>query len=268
MIEIHEYTKNMKLKDYDYLLETYSDFVDLKPVYLPKIKGEWKIVVVDPTIKDVNAILGEQNIPKFLNLSIYVAKAKLQDVLSNYPEYAQKPQTNYDAYKDFIATLKHPIVTKAMNYAYRAANGNLNELQEALTRIDNNYTGDVISVKDIMSEFTYTKRIYTTQVVNEFLMRTRYRYSHYDTWLNELGSQYAYNSMYKVVKSYVKDKHNYINGQDVKNKIIGKIDGIHISVLYSLFVNSTHYSQLESILKMYDSITNESYRRYIDASLQ
>lgn len=270
MFDIQVYDKHTKFGEYDYLIETKDELVKLYPVCMPKLQGEWLIVVVDPSIKDAKEILEERDrIPKFFNVTLFISQNKITDILNDYPEFVKKKKTNFEMFKEFISTLKHPITNEAASYAYKAANGNLDELEDSIRRIDTALEKDMITLKDIQSEFVYTKRIYTSQVVKEFLFKDRYRYSHYNTWLNELGMQYAYNSMYKTIKHYVKEKKDYLEGKDVKNIfVMEKVDNVTLSTLYLLFYNSTHYSQLESILYEFDQITNERLRRYLDARIQ
>ena len=268
MLDIQPYDRHTKFGEYDYLLEDYKKLTELYGICQPKLVGEWRILCVDPSLKDAKSILDDANIPKYFHITLYVAKNKIGSLLEEYPEYAHKDLTPYEVYQNFLTTLNHSIESKAAKYAFRAANGNLDELEEALKRIDDNCNDLIITLKGVMSEFTYTKRIYTSQVLREFLTKAKYRFNHYTVWLNELGTQYAYNSMYKTVKSYVNDKANYLKGKEVKNKFIAKVDGIQLSVLYTLFLNSTHYSQLESILYTFDSIDNKSFRRLLDARFQ
>lgn len=268
MFDVLPYTKHTKFDKYDFMIETYDDLQGLKPVILPKLSGEWLVAVINPSIKDAKSILEDTDIPTFFNINIYMLQNKIKSVLEEYPEYAHKNLTNFEVYKQFISTLSHPINTDAMNYAYRAANGDMSELEATLSKIDSSITTQSITLKDIQSEFSYTKHIYTTQVLKDFILRTKGRYSHYSTWLNELGMQYAYNSMYKTVKNYVHDKHEYLQGKAVKNKSIAQLDGVSLSILYTLFVNSTHYSQLESIMYEFDNRNNKAFRRYVNARLQ
>lgn len=268
MITVNSYTKTTVFGEYDYFLEDYKSLSDLKSIFLPKIQGEWRIIIVDPSLKDAHSILADTDVPSYVNLVLYLPNKKLEKVIENYPEYAHKELNNYEKFKQFISTLKHPISNEAVNYVYKAANGNLEEIQDGVRRIDEECTNQAITLKDVQSEFTYTKRVYTSQVLNDFLFRTRYRFQHYNAWLNELGMSYAYNSMYKTVKNYMKDKVAYLQGKSVKNRTVEQIDAVTLSVLYTLFFNSTNYMQLESLLYQFDTIDNETFRRYLDARLQ
>lgn len=267
MISLLEYTKTTKFPHYDYYLEEITDMIELLPNLMPKFEGQWVFVFVNPKIVDVKHLLGLSQFPEHIDVYIYLQLNKLNPILDEYPQYKPEHKTPYELYKEFLGTLHHPVDKRAVSYIYQAAQRNLDQIIDVLTKIDAECQTETISIHTVQKEFSYTRHIYTNQVLRELVYHSPQFHKHYNMWLNELGMSYAYNSMYKQVKQLLKDKHKYLTGKDVKNTAISKIDGVSISTLYSLFVNSTSYKQLESILYLYWNLTGDSYRKYMKGAL-
>ena len=68
MLEIFSYTKTTSIGKNDYVLETYEELTDLKPIFIPKIEGDWLIAIVNPSIVDAKIILEDTTLPNFLTI--------------------------------------------------------------------------------------------------------------------------------------------------------------------------------------------------------
>lgn len=264
MIKVLEYNKHITLPDADYTFESCDMLPDLYRLLTPKFEGAWSIVLLDIKISEAKDILSSNNTPEHIDLYIYLSKKKLNQVLLEFPNYKEKELTFYDTYKSLIGQLKHPLDKRAMSYVYNAVGHNIDDLRIALQQLDVKCSGETITLTDVQKEFNYTKRVYTTQVLLDFLVRNKYRYNHYETWLNELGIEYAYYSMYKQVTLLLKDKNKYLHNEDTKNYTASKADAVSISILYVLFVNSTSPYQLDSIMLQFDQMTTERFHTTID----
>ena len=264
MIELLEYSKNVKFVEHDYIFEDLEHFKAVHHILTPKFEGEWEIIFVNTSLVETKELLDDESLYSGLNIHIYLPRNKLELVLKEYPKYIQKKLSPYDLYKQFLADLKHPIDKKAASYAYQASSNNIDDLYKTLTQIDLACTKEKITLTDIQKEFSYTKHIYTNQVISAFILRNKLRFNYYETWLNELGMSYAYNSAYKYIKKLVHDKSCYLNGEDVRNPVVSRMDGISISILYMLFVNSTDYHQLEGIFYTFEHMNQNMYQTIIN----
>lgn len=268
MVKVHEYTRHTKLPNADYVLESCEALPDIIKVLTPKFEGTWDIVLLDIKISEAKDLLTKNNIPDFVNVSILLSPKKLSAVLLEFPSYAEKTKSVYDVYKEMIAELEHPIDKKAASYIYNAVGRDIDELRKTLLLVDKSCTGSIIILSDVQKELSYTKRIYTNQVLTELLTHSRYFKAHYVTWKNELGLSYAYNSLYKQTTLLVKDKNKYLHNEDIKNPIASKADGVSIALLYLLFTNSTSYFQLDSIVYQFQNLTTKSVHNIVDTYLK
>lgn len=264
MLKFLQYNKSMRVKDSDYYLYSLEDLTSLLPYLVPKFEGKWILSVIEPKIVEAKEIIDEELIPEEVECYVYLTKKKLSNILLDYPQFTEKEVTVKDAYLEMVRNMKHPFDKKALWYVYNAVGRNLQELESALTELDNNCTGDTITITEVQKQFNYTKRIYTNQVLREFLMHSRGRWNHFYTWLNDLGTQYAYNSIRKQIGILLKEKNAYLHNENIKSFDITKVDGVSICAVYSLFANSTSHYQLEAIMRQIDHLSEKSYKEYIN----
>ena len=267
MLRYYEYNKNVRLPDADYTLESIDILDDLLRVMTPKFDGQWTIVFVNIRIKEAKKLAADKVIPEFVDCYVYLQKQKLDTFLLEYPMYAVKELTVKDMYLDLVSHMKHPFDKYALWYVYNAVGHRIEELKKALDTLDEECTSDIIRIADVQKHFNFTKRVYTNQVLADFLQKSRWRWQHYEKWVNELGLSYAYNSMYKQITLLLKDKNAYLHNEQTKNYLAEKVDGESIAELYALFVNSKSYFQLGSILYTFETLDNKKFKAVIERSL-
>ena len=264
MVRLLEYNKHVNLPTSDYILESCEILPTMFRILTPKFDGNWLIVIVDPKIVEVKSLLSMETFPAHIDIQIYLGRKKLNQILLEYPTYAEKEISAYDRYKELISTMQHPLDKRAMSYVYNAIGHNLDDLKSALEMLDKNCKHETITLNDVQKEFSYTKRVYTNQVLLDFLTKSKSRYTHYETWLNELGYRYAYYSMYKQVTLLLKDKDKYLHNEDTRNYTASKADGVSVAILYILFANSNSPYQLDSIMFQFENMTTERFHNVLN----
>ena len=50
MIELRQHKKDMDFSSFDYVFEDVKKFEDVLPFLLPKLEGEWRILLVEPKL--------------------------------------------------------------------------------------------------------------------------------------------------------------------------------------------------------------------------
>jgi len=267
MLSLYEQNKQTHYKHYDYLPETLEEFYSIVNVLTPKFEGSWEFVFINMKISETKALLDDSQLPDFINCTIYLPLNKLNKVLEEYPKYKPVILKPYEQYMQFLSTLTHPVDKKAVSYIYQASQRNLDTIKEVMQKIDEDCTGDTITIRDVQKEFSYTKHVYTSQVLKDLLQRNKSFSRNFEIWVNELGTEYAYNSMFKQVKQLLLDKQQYLLGKEVHNPNAVHIDGISITRLYLLFMNSTHHKQLDSIAYIYYSNDLNMFKEFTYASI-
>jgi DNA polymerase III delta subunit len=253
MIELRLYNKKTKLKDADYVLDEPKVFYELLNLITPKDKGKWLFYLLDWKIVNVRELIDNDNLPDYVDIVFYLPQVKLDTVVTAYPKYAPRERSNKDIYKEMITGLKHLIDKNAMWTLYNSFSGNLNQLQDALTQLDNECEGTTITVKQLQSTFALTKRVYASDVLLAFLTKDRYRWYKLNQLTKELGDEIAYYAIYKQVRKLLNDKAKYLVNEDTKNRNVERIDAPLICYTYTLFANSSSYHNLFAIMYSLDN---------------
>lgn len=258
----------MTLPSADLCLEDVSILCKLMVNFTPKIDGRWDILIVNPTIKECKGLLDNKQIPEWLDITIYLQAKKLEQVCLEFPEYQPRNVPFREQAKELLANVSHLIDKKAFNILVDAFRGNLPDLQKTLFELDENCTGPRISVKDVQAKVNYVRPTYASDVINSFLLQEKQRWTLLNKLVQTLGDSYAYNALYKYVKTLLYEKAKYLNNQDVDLRVVNRIDAPSICYAYTIFSTSTNYQQLYGIFQAIDNRCQEYLERMTDVNLQ
>ena len=248
MIKLEYLKKGVKLPKVDYVLDKPEKLSDLISNLTPKFQGTWEIILLDPKITQVNEILELDDVPKWIDGYIYVNNAKMEQILLDFPKYQPKEVSVRDAYKSMIADLKHGIDVKAADYLFEAVGRRVEDLQDALIKLDNECEQQNITLKQVQGSFQHTKRVYASEVLEAFMTHDRYRWYKFDKLTHDLGDKITYYALKKQIRLLLQNKNKYLHNEDVKSRIVEKVDAPFICYVYVLFANSNNYLDLRGIL--------------------
>jgi hypothetical protein len=264
MISFEKYSSKTKIPDADYVFDKTDKLYDLLSLLTPKFKGNWLIILIDPKLKFVKDLIQNHNIPTWVNILIYLNSKKLEEVVVQHPDLQPKEKSKKETFNDMIGKLNHLIDKRAKATLFAALSVNMSDLEETLTKLDSECTGDTITYKQVQNVINYTKRVYASDVINAFLLGDARRWSLYNSIVQELGMEYSYYAMYKYVKGLLSAKGDYLQNKDVKQFVVKKIEAPRICYAYVLFANSTNYYQLYCILYSLEHRSDKSLHRFVN----
>ena len=248
MIRLVKHSKNDKIPDGDYVLDKTDKFYDMVAVLTPKFKGKWEFVLVDPRIVFINELIHSNKVPEWVDVIILIGEKKIDVIAQEHPEYTPKDKTKKEEYAEMIAGLSHVLDESAKKALFSALSYNMDELRSTLEKLDLECTTETITLKQVQGSVNYTKRVYASDVINAFLLKDARRWKLYDAIVKEIGQTVSYYAMYKYVKNLLSEKEKYLTNEDVKQRIVSKVDAPLICYAYVLFANSNNPNQLYCIL--------------------
>lgn len=268
MIQLCVLKKKMKTPDADYTLDKYDKFLNLLTVFTPKFTGNWSVLLIDIDLKSVRDLVENQVIPDYVDVSVYLPQAKLDTITADHPKLAPKEVTPKEAYLEMVQGIKHLIDKKAWWMLYNAIGPDLPSLQDALTKLDEICEGPQITPKMVQQNYLVQDKVYASDVVAAFMRGDRYRWVKLSKLTRDLGDEYAYNAIYKQVKTLLHDKHEYLQNRDTKSKLVDKVDAPKICYAYVLFANSSGYKDLHAVMYDFDKRCLQSLERSLYVNLQ
>ena len=72
MIELRKYSRDMDFSCYDYVCEDADDFNEMLPFLVPKLDGEWRVMLLEPKLSDVRAYLDTSIVPSYISLIVAI----------------------------------------------------------------------------------------------------------------------------------------------------------------------------------------------------
>ena len=135
MIELRQHRKDMDFSSYDYVFEDVRKFEDVLPFLLPKLEGEWNILLVEPKPSYIRTYLDTSVIPSYIHLLITVEPNQLEQLYLERPNLVEKERTNWDVYMDLIKEFPVPMDDKAMRELYYRAGPREESLRSALDEL-------------------------------------------------------------------------------------------------------------------------------------
>lgn len=266
MVTLHVYKRKTRFPQYDYMFTKTEDFTSLLEVLTPKFQGTWSIILLDPDIKGAKPLLEDGAVPTFVECSIYMPQNKL-DVLSlAKPKEEQVNDSSWDTYMRLIGDTDVDVDISAAKLLFKVCGPDIETLEQALQLLQK-YCDNTITVQDVKKHFVSTSRIYARDVLIAFMTRDRHRWYKYQEFEKELGPSYAYNAMYKSIKSMLLAKAQYLKDLEATARYLAKIDAMSIDYAYMLFATSTCYQQLPAILYKLDNRTLDAVQgglAYVD----
>lgn len=135
MIELQQHRKDMDFTSYDYVFEDVKKFEDVLPFLLPKLEGQWKILLVEPKLSFIRTYLDTSVIPSYIHLLITVEPNQLEQLYLERPNLVEKERTNWDVYMDLIREFPVPMEDKAMRELYYRTGPKEDSLRTALNEL-------------------------------------------------------------------------------------------------------------------------------------
>lgn len=241
MIQIFEYTRDVRIQDSDYVIDKTEKYKSLLPYLKRKIQGDWNISIVEPPLTFVRELYDEQLVPEYVNVYVYMDKTVLGQLLAERPQLVIKRKTAYEKYLDLIADMKIMIEPKAARELYRRVGASKDKLPGYLQELANKGTVTLQSVKNTVAD---ERKTYASEVVIAFLRRDRWRWKKYDKLVSELGREYTFYAIRKFLGKLLKEKEKYLHNQDVEIKEVDSIDAYTVCHAWAVF-NMTTSSELE-----------------------
>ena len=244
-------TKDTRIRDVDYLFEDVAKFKKLLPYLRKKIEGSWDIAILEPDIKSVREFADSESIPNYITVSLYLDRHVAEQIASEKPKLFIKEKTAYEKYLDLISDMKIMIDTKAAKELYQRVGTDKSKIPEYLQELASIAT-EKITVNDVRKTVNDERRLYASDVVNAFLLRTRWRWSQYNKLVSNLGRDYAYYSMRKYISKLLEEKNQYLHNEDTTLRVVNKVDALSINLAYVLF-NTTRSTELDTCMYLLDN---------------
>lgn len=269
MINFIELTRKTRFVSSDYTFEKADNMLELLPSLTPKFDGNWVITLVDPNMKIVFDLVDNDILPSFVDCYVYMNQSKLERIFLKYPKLIAKKQKPWDTYMLMLADLNHAIEHSASKYLYKALNGDIDRLKEALEKLDANCEGEMITLQEVRVDYVKVRKaVYASEVVRAFFLKERNRWSLYESLVKDLGQSFAYYSIRKQVFGWLKDKGDYLSNKETDNRSIEYVDAPFISYVYTLFVNSNSAQELPALMYEWEHRSEASVERRIYADIQ
>ena len=266
MVNLHVYKRKLRFPQYDYMFTKVEDFRTLLDVLTPKFQGNWSIILLDPDIKETKPLLEEGVVPDFVECLIYMPQNKLDIISLSKPKEEQVKESPWDTYLRLIGEMDVNVDIHAARLLFKLCGPYVETLEQSLKLLQE-YCSDNITVQDIKKHFVSTSRIYARDVLIAFMTHDRHRWSKYYEFEKELGSAYAYNTLYKSVKTMLLAKAQYLQDLEVTHRYLQQVDAMSIDYAYMLFAMSTSHQQLPAILYKLDNRSVETVQgglAYVD----
>lgn len=244
-------SRDVRIYDVDYLLEDSEKFLKLIPYLKKKIEGEWRIAILEPDIQFVRKVEDENLVPDFVTLELYLDKSVAERLITERPKLFVEKKTPYEKYLDTIGELKVLIESKAATDLYRRVGVNKEKLSEYLVHLASTVDG-IIKVSDVRREVPDERKVYSSDVINSFIMHDRYRWKKYETLVSELGTSYAYYSMRKYTERLIAEKNRYLLNEETELRNIDKLNAPGICLAYMIF-HTTKVSELDLCMYLLDN---------------
>lgn len=239
-------------KEADYVFEKLSDFEKLVPYLYPKIDGEWSIIFLGFSLKDLLYCEEKLDIPEYVNIVAYVSKDVHDRFLARYPKYVEKEVSNHERYKEVLKSIPRIMTAKAIRELYSRFHGNIERIEEALEEIiKNNPDKETIDIKDVDSVVVESETVYAKELLYAFLIYDNelierrgnplsgYRWKRpwelYEKIVRSLGRDFAFYAIRKQVEYLIDEKIKYMHNEDYKEQIVEYLDTDMLAELYGSF---------------------------------
>lgn len=250
MVEVRQYRKGMSYKGYDNVYEDSKEFESVLPYMMPRIEGEWSILILEPKMDFVRACLDTGIIPSYISLTLAVEPSQLEQLYMERPKLTEQEKSPWQVYLGLLAHFPNAMEDKAMRELYYRVGPSEDKLAEALEQLKE---VPFVTVKEIDKRWTPVERVYASQVVRTFLTGKRsVAWTQLRILEGEIGMRVAFYAMRKAVRKLFNSKAKYLRNQPVKERFISQVSIYDITLLYWLFEEATDPNQLYPILQMFE----------------
>jgi hypothetical protein len=251
-VKLCVWDKNTRIRKADYIFEDFEKFESLRPYLKPKLKGEWAIVLVDTPVGQVRKYIKDNTIPGWLNLSVYLERQSVEQLVMEFPRYRLKELTPWEKYIELIKEFNIPMEDKAMKEIYYRAGPSVQNLADTLEEFKHL---DFVRMSDVDGKLPPVRRVYAKEVLLSFLRNKPYSWKRYSLLEEEIGIQVSFYAMRKYVRKLFFEKANYLTNKPVKDKAVYDVDVYRIIHAYFLFEEAVSYKQLPAILSFIERRT-------------
>jgi hypothetical protein len=237
--------KDVRIGKADYIFEDMDKFDAILPYLKPKIVGEWHIALVDANVGRVKQYIKSDAIPKWLNVSVYLDKKLVEQLVLEFPGLEVRDLNPWERYINLIKEFNVPMEDKAMREIYYRAGPSTQNLAETLEEFRNL---DFIRMSDVNKRLPPVKRVYAKNVLLSYLRNKPYAWKLYCSLEEELGLKIAFYAMRKYMRKLFFEKTKYLLNKHVTDKAVLDVDVYRIIHAYYLFESAVAYKQLPAIL--------------------
>lgn len=248
MVTVNVVVPKMSFPDYDYFFEKEAEFEKILTNLTPKFSGNWDIVLYEPSIAYVKELMKVDTTPSFVNCMVFVGSKKYDTLALTFPNLEETRKSTWDHYQDMLLRLKHTISRKSSIILYRAVGADLENLQQALNKLDLLCEGNEITESLIRKHFIVQSHVYANQVLEAFAKRQRNRWTLFAQFHKELGTRSAFYAMRNYTKQLLKAKDDYLHNEEVKLQEVKRIDAVSIDFAYILFNTTDNYKLLPALM--------------------
>lgn len=253
MIKLEVYSRDTRINDMDYIYEKVDKLTAVLPYLTPKFDGDWQVAIVEPPLQFVRDIMVESVLPSHITLWVYLDRMVIAQLQLEQPQLAYHDKTKYEKFLDLIAGSSVGIHPDAAKELYKRMGASKERAEEYMSVLELNSNNREITVGLVKKYIPDDRRIYASQVLMEFLLHDRSRWTHFNKLMMELGDSYTFYAMRKASLKLLEDKEKYLRNEDVKNFRIGDIEGFRINQAYTLFYTARSFKQLLAILYTLDN---------------
>lgn len=238
-MRIIKYSKEVTLPKADYIFEKLSDFKKVAPYIKRKIEGEWLIILLNFSYKQVEEVIA-MDVDECANLHFYVAEDIRDKLALKYPSAIVKDKSRYDIYLEYVDSLNLTTNDKVIREIYVRNKGNLEEIKICINKLilETQDVGE-ITLKDLDKIIAKDDVVYAKDVVYAYLLydiddvpRKGSRLSKYkflnrkdlkDKLLDNISERTAFYSCRKVLKNLYDEKVKYLNAKECKELDVCKV---------------------------------------------
>lgn len=250
MVEVKQYRKDMNYQGYDKVYESSDEFETVLPFMGPRLEGAWNVLILEPSLQFVRNCLDTGYIPSYVQLTIAVEPAQLEQLYLERPKLADEEKTPWTAYMELVKKFPVPMDDKAMREIYYRCGPREDKLAEALDQLlDCTY----VNMTEVNKRFAPQTRVYANQVVRTFLTGKRnVAWKQLSMLETEIGERMAFFSMRKAVRKLFKSKARWLRNETVKERYIDQVRYDDLIFLYWQFEAATSPYQLYPIMQMFE----------------
>lgn len=253
MVTVRPNKKDIDFDYFDYVFEDSKELEEVLPYLLPKLDGEWTVLLLEPKLEKAKLYIETTFIPSYINLSLALEETQLKQIYLENPKLVEQEKSPWDIYLDLISKSGLIMADSVLKEIYYRCGPKEKDLAEALKTLSQY---DIITMREVNKHFLKQQRVYASAVVKQLLAgHQRQALRLFAALELEQGTTRAFYYMRKAIRNLLEQKTLYLQNQDVKSKSIADLSTYDIVRLYWLFETATSPQQLDVIIQMYERST-------------